>query len=177
MLKFLIINFIIACLGFGSGTVFISFIYDAYTSYTTVSAQTLDISTAISMALPGPISPKMLGLIAYQEYNFWFVWPAVFIFVVPTIVIVLYTFKHYNKFKDNDFFTTLSTYFPPLMGAITAYIVIELSLANVSSMLEFKLFIIPLIVTLVIRYVFKIKNNGYYLLANIFTLILLITFM
>lgn len=173
MLKFLIINFIIACLGFGSGTVFISFIYDAYTRYTDVSAQTLDIATAISMALPAPISPKMLGLIAYQEYNFWFVWPAVAIFVLPTIVIVVYTFKHYNKFKDNHFFTTLSTYFPPLMGGITLYIVLELTVANVGSPQEFKLFLIPLIVTLIIRYWFKIKNNGYYLIANIITIVIL----
>lgn len=173
MLRYLIINFIIACLGFGSGTVFISFIYDAYTRYTDVSTQTLDIATAISMALPAPISPKMLGLIAYQEYNFWFVWPAVAIFVLPTIVIVIYTFKHYNKFKNNYFFTTLSTYFPPVMGAITFYIVIELSVANVSTPVELKLFLIPLIVTLIIRYGFKIKNNGYYLIANILTLIVL----
>lgn len=173
MLRFLVINFVIACLGFGSGTVFISFIYDAYTKYTTVSPQTLDIATAISMALPAPISPKMLGLIAYQEYGFWFVWPAILIFVLPTIAIVLYTFKHYNKFKDNYFFTTLSTYFPPLMGAITAYIGIQLSFANVSTPLEFKLFIAPLIVTLIIRYGFKQKNNGYYLIANIITLLII----
>lgn len=171
MLKFLLINFVIACLGFGSGTVFVSFIYDAYTTYTNVSVQTLDIATAISMALPAPISPKMLGLIAYQEYNFWFVWPAILIFVLPTIGIVLYTFKHYNKFKDNKFFVRLSKYFPPIMGAITLYIVIALSQNNVSNVHEFKLFIIPLVVTLIIRYGLNIKNNGYYLIANIITLI------
>ncbi len=175
MFKFLLINFIIACLGFGSGTVFISFIYDAYTKYTDVSIQTLDIATAISMALPAPISPKMLGLIAYQEFNFWFVWPAVFAFVLPTIGIVQYTFKHYNKFKDNRFFAKLSTYFPPIMGAITAYIVIQLTVTNVTNPLQFKLFVIPLIVTLIIRYGFKIRNNGYYLIANLITLILITT--
>lgn len=170
MLKILLINFIIACLGFGSGTVFISFIYDAYTSYTNVSIQSLDIATAISMALPAPISPKMLGLIAYQEFNFWFVWPAILIFVLPTICIVLYTFKHYNKFKDSKFFTVLSIYFPPIMGAITAYIAIGLSYNNVATFHEFKLFICPLVVTLIIRYGFGIKNNGYYLIANIMAL-------
>ncbi len=173
MLKILLINFVIACLGFGSGTVFISFIYDAYTSYTNISIQTLDIATAISLALPAPISPKMLGLIAYQEFNFWFVWPAVIIFVIPTVVIVLYTFKHYNKFKDNPFFKQLSTYFPPLMAAITAYIIIALSFSNIQSGEEFKLFIFPMIVTIIIRYGFKIKNNGLFLIANIITLILI----
>lgn len=173
MLRFLLINFIIACLGFGSGTVFISFIYDAYTKYTNVSVQTLDIATAISMALPAPVSPKMLGLIAYQEYGFWFVWPAIIVFVLPTVAIVLYTFKHYSKFKDNRFFSQLSVYFPPLMGAITAYIVIQLTVLNITNLFEFKLFIIPLLVTLIIRYGFKIKNNGYYLIANIITLILI----
>ncbi len=173
MLRFLLINFTIACLGFGSGTVFISFIYDAYTNYTNVSVQTLDIATAISMALPAPVTPKMLGLIAYQEYGFWFVWPAIIIFVLPTITIVLYTYKHYSKFKDNRFFGTLSIYFPPIMGAITAYIVIQLTASNVTNLFEFKLFIIPLIVTFIIRYGFRIKNNGYYLIANIITLILI----
>lgn len=173
MLKFLLINFVIACLGFGSGTVFISFIYDAYTNYTNVSAQTLDIATAISMALPAPISPKMLGLIAYQEYNFWFVWPAILVFVMPTICIVLYTFKHYNKFKNNKFFVRLSKYFPPIMGAITAFIVIELSVNNVNDLYQLKLFIFPLFVTLFIRYILNIKNNGYYLIANIITLVII----
>lgn len=173
MLKFLVINFIIACLGFGSGTVFIGFIYDAYTRFTDVSPQVLDIATAISMALPAPISPKMLGLIAYQEYGFLFVWPAIIIFVIPTLIIVSYTFKHYNKFKDNKFFIKLSLYFPPIMGAITAYIVIQLTYSNVTTPEEFKLFIIPLIVTLIIRYGLKIKNNGYYLIANIITLIII----
>ncbi|WOO87967.1 chromate transporter [Mollicutes bacterium LVI A0039] len=173
MLKLLLINLIIACIGFGSGTIFISLIYDAYTTYTSVSVQTLDVATSISMALPAPVSPKMLSLIAYQEYGFWFIWPAVFVFVIPTIFIVIYTFKHYNKFKDNSFFKDLSKYFPPIMGAITAYIVIVLSINNVSTMIEFKLFIVPLVVTLLIRYGFKIKNNGYYLIANIITLFLL----
>lgn len=173
MLIFLLINIIIAIVGFGSGTIFISLIYDAYTNYTTISIQTLDIATAISMALPAPISPKMLGLIAFQEYGFWFVWPAVLVFVIPTILIVLYTFKHYNRFKDNIFFANLSKYFSPLMGAITAFIVIELSLNNINNALQFKYFIFPLIVTLVIRYGLKQKNNGYYLIANIITLLII----
>lgn len=173
MLKFLIINFVIACLGFGSGTVFIGFIYDAYTKFTDVPTQVLDIATAISMALPAPISPKMLGLIAYQEYNFWFVWPAIIAFVIPTLIIVSYTFKHYNKFKDSKFFAKLSLYFPPIMGAITTYIVVQLTYSNVTTTAEFKLFIIPLIVTLIIRYGMRIKNNGYYLIANIITLIII----
>lgn len=175
MLRILIINFIIACLGFGSGTVFISFIYDGYTNYSTVPIEYLDIATSISMALPGPISPKMLGLIAYQEYNFWFVWPAILVFVLPTIFIVLYTFKHYQKFKDNYFFTMLSTCFPPIMGAITAYIIITLTMSNVTTLLELKYFTIPLIATLTMRYLFKIKNNGYFLIINIILVILIVS--
>lgn len=169
MLKILLINFAIACLGFGSGTVFISFIYDAYTKYTDISIQTLDVATAISLALPAPISPKMLGLIAYQEYDFWFVWPAIITFVLPTIFIVLYTFKHYSKFKDNRFFGLLSKYFPPIMAAITANIIIVLSLNNIQTEAEFTLFIIPMVVTYIIRYGFSLKNNGYFLIANCIT--------
>lgn len=172
MLRFLIINFLIACVGFGSGTVFISYIYDAYSNLTSVSSQTLDVATAISVALPAPISPKMLGLISYQEYGFWFVWPSIIAFVIPTITIVFYTFKHYNKFKDNTFFKVLSVYFPPIMAAITTYIVLQLSYTNITSLIEFKMFIAPLIATLVIRYGLRIKNNGYYLLANIIVLLL-----
>ncbi len=172
MLQILIINFLIACIGFGSGTVFIGFIYDGYTKYTDISIATLDIAASISMVLPAPISPKMLGLIAYQEFNFWFVWPAIIAFVLPTIFIVNYTFKHYNKFKDNLFFNTLAKYFPPIMAAITTYIIIVLTANNVTNMLEFKYFSFPLIATLIVRYGFKQKNNGYFLIANILTLIL-----
>lgn len=172
MLRFLVINFLIACIGFGSGTVFISFIYDAYSNYTNVSLQTLDIATSISMALPAPISPKMLGLIAFQEYNFWFVWPAILAFTLPTIGIVHYTFKHYSKFKDNHFFETLAKYFPPIMGAITAYIIIQLTASNLTTEREVIYYLTPMVASFIIRYGFKIKNNGYYLIANIATLII-----
>lgn len=174
MFKFLLINFLIACIGFGSGSVFLSFIYDAYINYTGVSIQTLDIATSISLVLPAPISPKMIGLIAYQEYGFTFVWPAIIAFVIPTICISLYSFKHYNKFKNNLFFKKMAKYFPPLLASITVYIIIVLCINNTTTPKQVTLFIIPLATTLILRYKANVRNNGLLIIVNSSILMILL---
>lgn len=174
MLQIIIINFLIACIGFGSGTVFMGYVYDAYGKYTTISTNVLDISAAVAMTLPAPFTPKMLGLIAYQEYGFWVVWPAVIAFIIPTIVIASLTFKHYSKFKNIYFFKQLSKFFPPLMAAITLYIIITLTMQNVQTALEFKYFIVPLTLSLILRYGFKQYNSLILILVNVLSLIIIV---
>lgn len=166
MLLFLLINFIIACIGFGSGTVFLGYIYDAYSQFTSVSIESLQIATGISMVLPAPFSPKMLGLIAFQEYGFWFVWPALIAFTLPTLAIVNLTFVNYNQLKDSNFFKQLSQYFPPIMGGITLNIIIVLIIDNIHVQSDLWLICVPTLITMFIRYRLKIDNTGILLVVS-----------
>lgn len=170
MLLFLLINFIIACIGFGSGTVFLGYIFDAYSQYTEVSTQALNIATSISMVLPAPFSPKMLGIIAYQSYGFWFIWPALFAFTIPTYLIANFTYINYNKLKDSLFFSQLSKYFPPIMGAITLNIILLLIIQNINSNIQLLFVIIPSTTTLITRFVFKVENTGGLLIISTISL-------
>ncbi len=172
MLKIIIINFFIACIGFGSGTVFISYTYEAYTRFTNISTTVIDLSIAIGMALPAPFTPKMLALITFQEYGFWQIWPALLAFVMPTVIIASFTFKNYNKFKHLHFFKQLSRYFPPLMAAITTYVILLLTIQNINTPTELKYFLAPFLCSLVLRYLFKSRSNGLLLIANTFAILL-----
>lgn len=159
MLRILLINFIIAIVGFGSGTVFIALIYDGYLNYSDVSIQTLDLVTSIAMLLPGPVTPKMLGLIAYLEYGVLFIIPAIIIFVIPTLVFITYSYKYYERFKDSNFFKFIATYFMPLLAAITLTLLFNLIGHNVVFASSFYLFIIPMLSSLIAYFFFKVEHR------------------
>ncbi len=160
-------NFLISTFGFGSGTVFLNYVYNYYVEQShLISEAQFNIYTAITEMLPGATSVKILTLIDYDLLGISGLILPILLFVLPTIIFIYISAKLISSKRFNNFVHALGFYFTPVLAALIIELAVKLTSKNINSNQDLIIVILLIINTYYLQERFKVHNFLIIILAN-----------
>lgn len=160
-------NFLISAFGFGSGTVFLNYVYNYYVEQgQLISEAQFNIYTAITEMLPGATSVKILTLIDYDLLGISGLILPILLFVLPTIIFIYISAKLISSKRFNNFVHALGFYFTPVLAALIIELAAKLTKKNISSNQDLIILILLIINTYYLQEKLKVHNFLIIILAN-----------
>ncbi len=163
--KICLYNFLISILGFGSGQVFLTYVYDYYVLNNVITERAYNLYVGITEVLPGATSVKILTLIAYDNLSIIGLIIAMLFFVIPTIIIIYGCARLHKNKRFETFFKNLGMYFTPVLSALMIVLLMRLINSNVSDNIH----LIYLFITVALGLFYesrKFKFNFFYILLT-----------
>ncbi len=167
-LKICYYNFLISAFGFGSGTVFLNYVYNYYVEQSHLITQSqFNIYTAITEMLPGATSVKILTLADYDLLGFKGLIIPILVFILPTMFFIYISSKLLTSKKFNNFVYKLGFYFTPVLTALIIELTTKLTNKNISNYTDLIILIILVINTYYLQEKIKINNFLIIILSNV----------